>query len=128
MPIDYASGQSIPKITVYTGASASGKFGFDIAFGRFGDITNAASNNWNTRFSFYSGAGTTAGDSQEESATIAAGNTLQTHAMPGTDVYANSPPAWSAGDVIVITITRRSSGVDDPNGGKIGRASCRERV
>jgi len=104
VPMDYASGQAIPKITVYTGASASGKFGFDIAFGRFGDIANVANNNWNTRFSFYSGAGNAAGDSKEESTAIAAGN-------------ANSPPAWSAGDIIVISITRRSNNADDVNAG-----------
>jgi hypothetical protein len=117
VPMDYVSGQAIPKITVYTGASATGQFGFDIAFGRFTDITNAANNGWNTRYSFYSGAGNTTGDSQEESTAIASANTLQSHTMPSTDVYANSPTLWAAGDIIVITITRRTTG--DPNAGNL---------
>jgi len=119
VPMDYVSTQAIPPITVYTGASATGKFGFDIAFGRFQDITNVANNSWNTRFSFFSGAGNTVGDSQEESPNIASANSLQTHVMPSTDVYANSPPSWSPGDIIVITITRRTSAVQDPNAGML---------
>jgi hypothetical protein len=92
VPMDYVAGQSIPKLTVYTGSSATGKFGFEIAFGRFSEITNTANNAWNTRFEFYSGAGNTTGDSVEESATIGTAASLQTMTVPSTTCTPTHPP------------------------------------
>ena len=119
VPMDYVAGQAIPKLTIYTGSSSTGKFGFEIAFGRYSEITNAANSFWNTRFEFYSGAGNTVGDSIEESYNITTAASLQTMIVPSGDVYANSPSLWQAGDVIIITITRKSSGVPDPNAGNM---------
>ena len=59
------------------------------------------------------------GDSVEESFNITTAASLQTMTVPAGDVYANSPTAWQAGDVILITITRKSSGTPDPNGGNM---------
>jgi hypothetical protein len=119
VPMDYIAGQAIPPITVYTGSSATGKFGFEIAFGRFSEVTNTANNAWNKRYEFYSGAGNTTGDSQEESFNITTAASLQTMTMPATDVYLNSPTLWQPGDIIVITITRKSSNTPDTNSGNL---------
>ena len=127
VPADYVAGQEIPKLSISWGTddsdatAANRRCALDISFCKSGEVTNAdGTNGLKIRYTIRANAA--AGNNSEMLSDTPAQGSITTQSMESGDSYLNSPTTWAAGDIIVITISRRDlqgNTTDDPNDGSV---------
>lgn len=124
VPADYVAGQAIPKLTLLWGTDDTDavannrRCALDISFCKSGEVTNADGTN-GLKIQYTIRHNAAAGNNSEMLSDTPATGVITNQVMEAGDSYLNSPTAWVAGDVIVITISRRDlqgDSTDDPNG------------
>ena len=117
VPSDYVAGQPIPKITVFWATdegAANRRCDIDVGFTHIANMSSPTSPvTFRYNFRDSSGSSTNASDCLNPAQSQVVGQTIPEDA----EVYDNSPTAWAAGDVIILSVGRNGTSGGDPNSG-----------
>jgi hypothetical protein len=123
VPADYAGSGvpwlTAPRMTLVWSSEDVRPVSLDIAWRRVAELTGGDLGN-TVRYSVRPGVGPAPGDSTVVSRESNPARSVVSQVVPDPgegDVWGGPPSAWTAGDIIVVTIFRR--GAEDPNTGRV---------